>query len=318
VIHASQAALASPALHAPVRSFQHYEAALGAMADYEAALRENAWWRRSNGFAVTDQDQPEEVFCLFPARAVLPPLALIGGLGPLAGAAAFRQACARFRDSRAVTLYQACSLPDRSTVILEKGEPDTPAFSGMASRLAGAVRQAAGLASPDGRTVRCIIVCNSAHYFWRRLEEHLQTLPGQSCEVQMISLVEASRAALQLQSRKVLLLTTEGARAGQVFSAPFRQAGICFEEPSHALNRLLMRVIFEGMKSLDDRRAAELGNQFFEAILGTGRDYDCVLAGCTELPLTIDLLRRCGSPEVAAFLSRVKIVDPVEEALGWA
>ena len=72
------------------------------------------------------------------------------------------------------------------------------------------------------------------------------------------------------------------------------------------------------MKSLDERRAVELGNEFFEAILRSGQDYDCVLAGCTELPLTIDLLKLRGSPAVAAFLSRAKIVDPVEEALRHA
>jgi aspartate/glutamate racemase len=102
---------------------------------------------------------------------------------------------------------------------------------------------------------------------------------------------------------------------GRVFSAPFRDAGIDFEEPSPALGRLLMRAIFEGVKALDDRRAVELGNQFFETILETGCDYDCVLAGCTELPLTIDLLRLRGSNAVAAFLSSVRIVDPMEEAL---
>ena len=62
----------------------------------------------------------------------------------------------------------------------------------------------------------------------------------------------------------------------------------------------------------------ELGNEFFEAVLRAGQDYDCLLAGCTELPLTIELLKQRGSPAVAAFLSRVKIVDPVEEALGHA
>jgi hypothetical protein len=75
---------------------------------------------------VTDQDQPEEVFCLFPARPDRPPLAIVGGMGPLAGALAFRQACTRIQNSRAVVLYQACSVPDRSTVILSEGRPDTP------------------------------------------------------------------------------------------------------------------------------------------------------------------------------------------------
>jgi aspartate/glutamate racemase len=76
-----------------------------------------------------------------------------------------------------------------------------------------------------------------------------------------------------------------------------------------------MRAIFEGMKSLDARRAVELGNEFFEAILGAAGDYDCIVAGCTEIPLTIDLLRVRGSRAVADLLANVKIVDPLEEAI---
>jgi aspartate racemase len=304
-------------LQAPVRRFQRYEAAVQAMAGHEAALCENALRRRSNGSTVTDQDQPEEVFCLFPARPLHPPLAIIGGMGPLAGAMAFRQACTRFRDSRAVVLYQACSMPDRSTVILGGDGPHTPSCRGVALRLTGAVRLAVDIAGPASPPARCIVACNSAHYFWRLLKDELrQTEPGRECQVRMISLVDSSLEALKFQScRKALLLATEGARVGQVFSAPFRDAGIAFEEPSPTLGRLLMRAIFEGVKALDDRWAVELGNEFFETILRTGRDYDCVLAGCTELPLIIDLLRLRGSPAVAAFLSRVRIVDPMEEAL---
>jgi len=319
---ASQSALLPSTVHAPVRRFERCEAALKAMAGYEAALHQNALRRRSNGFTVTDQDQPTEVFCLFPPRPVLPPLALIGGMGPLAGALAFRRACERFRNSRTVVLYQACFMPDRSTIILSGGGPGTPMCRDFAWRLADAVRFAAGL---SGLAARCIIACNSAHYFWRLLEDELrQTAPGGGCEVQMISLVDSTLHALKLgafkfqSSRKTLVLAADGARGGQVFAAPFHDAGIAFEEPSPTLSRLLMRAIFEGVKALDDRQAVELGNEFFENVLATGRDYDYVLAGCTELPLLIDLLRHRGSPTVAAFLSRVRIVDPLEEALARA
>jgi aspartate/glutamate racemase len=314
---AAPSALVSLRLQAPVRRFEQYEAAVQAIAGYQAALCENASGRRSNGLTVTDQDQPEEAFCLFPERPLQPPLAIVGGMGPLAGAMAFRRACERFRNSRIVVLYQACSIPDRSTVILGEGVADAPLCHGMALRLAGAVRLAVGLAGKASQPVHCILACNSAHYFWSLLRDDLRpNTPGRQCEVEMVSLVESSLEALKFQScRNALLLATEGARVGRVFSAPFREAGIAFEEPSPKSGRLLMRTIFEGMKSLDERRAVVLGNEFFENILRTGRDYDCVLAGCTEIPLTIDLLRLRGSRPVAAFLSRVKIVDPMEEAL---
>lgn len=310
---ASQSAAARH-LAAPVRQYQNYEAALDAIAGYETALRENAGGRRARGLTVTDQDQPEEVFCLFPPRPLSPPLLIIGGMGPLAGAQAFRQACARFRDSRAVVLYQACSMPDRSRIIAGS---DTTACQEMASRLTRAIRFTIGLTDPVRGPARCIIACNSAHYFWPLLDDKLRQTPSAwNCQVRMISLVDSTVETLRRQSCKnTLVLTTEGARAGHVFSRPFRDAGIPFEEPSSTLSPLLTRAIFEGVKALDDSRAVRLGNRFFEAILRGGQEYDCVLAGCTELPLIITLLQLRGSPKVTAFLSGVKIVNPLEEAL---
>jgi len=295
----------------PVRRFEQYDEAARAVAACEKALYEGASRRRSSGLTVTDQDQPDEAFCLYPAHPARPPLAIVGGMGPLAGAHAFRRACARFRNSRVVVLYQACSTPDRSTVILRESGPPTSSCRDLASRLAASVRLTADLAGETRQPVRCIVACNSAHYFWRLLEEELGP-----CDVRMVSLVESSIEALKaLCCRRALLLATEGARVGQVFSASCRAAGIIFDEPSPPLSHLLMRAIFEGIKAMNYRRAVEMGNEFFETIVAAGRHYDCLLAGCTELPITIDLLKLHGSPAVTAFLSRVRIVDPVEAAL---
>jgi aspartate racemase len=295
----------------PVRRFERYDVAIEAMAVYETALGERASLRRSRGLPVTDQDQPEEAFCLVPVKPRRPPLAIVGGMGPLAGASAFRRACARFQNSRTVVLYQACSMPDRSTVILSQGSIHAASCRSLAARLTGAVRWSAGLASPAGDPVRCLLACNSAHYLWRRLEDQLR--PD---NLQMVSLVKSSLEAIRFQScQRVLLLATEGARVGRVFSTPFHDAGIIFEEPSPTLSRLLMRAIFEGVKSLDRGRALEFGNQFFESILEAGRDCDSILAGCTEIPLLIYFLRTLGSRRVASFLNCVRVIDPLEEAL---
>jgi aspartate/glutamate racemase len=316
---APPALAAARALEAPVWRFERHQAAVRAMGNYQAALCDRAARRRASGLTVTDQDQPEEVFCLDPARPEQPPLAIVGGMGPQSGALAFRQACARFRDSRAVVLYQACSVPDRSTVILGEGRPDTPRCQALASRLVRAVRLAVELAPPARQPVRCLIACNSAHYFWPLVVEGLRRAAWRPPEVRMISLVEASLAALgRSAGGRTLLLATEGARVGQVFSAPCREAGVPFDEPSPALSRQLMRAIYEGVKSLDERRAVELGNACFEAVLRSGEAYDRILAGCTELALLVDLLRGRGSPAVVAFLSRVEVIDPMQEALGHA
>ena len=299
-------------------TFRHFQAAVLATARYEAGLRGNAARMRSRGATVVDQDQSEEAFCLSPATPLLPPLAIVGGMGALAGATAFRQACLRFGNSRTVVLYQACGIPDRSTIIAGARGPDAPSCREMASRLADAVRQAVSIVGPAERPVRCIIACNSAHYFLPLLEAELRRTERQwSRDVQIVSLVQSSVEALvRLGCRRTLLLATEGARVGRIFSAPLRDAGIAFEEPSPSQSQLLMRVIFEGVKALHEQRAVELGNAFFEAVVEAGRDYDCLLAGCSEIPLLLDLLRGRGNAAAAGFLDRVKMVDPVEEALG--
>lgn len=332
---AAQSAMAPLVLEVPVQRFLHYADAVQAMANYKVALCANALRRRANGFTVTDQDHPEEVFCLFPSRPHRPPLTIIGGMGPLAGALAFSQACSRFQNSRAIVLYQVCSVPDRSTVILGERNFDSPLCHEVASILADAVRLVVDFMPPAGKAVRCVIACNSAHYFWRLVADDLRWNAARAgrisgkvsgkvpCRIEMISLVESSVSALKQQScKRALLLATEGAQAGKIFSAPCRDAGIAFDELSPTMSRLLMSAIFEGLKSLDERRAVELGNEFFETILRSGQDdgihYDCVLAGCTEIPPTIDLLRLRGSPAVVAFLSRLKVIDPMEEALSHA
>src|ERR1022692_1910839 len=151
---ASQSAMASPKLQAPVRRFEQYEAAVQAMAGYEAALRENALRMRSNGLTVTDQDQPAEVFCLLPVSPLPPPLAPIGGMGPLAGAMAFRRACARFRDSRAVGLYLVCPMAGRRRAAVRgphwPGQPAGPLHHSLQFR--PLLLAAAGRRSPANRT----------------------------------------------------------------------------------------------------------------------------------------------------------------------
>jgi hypothetical protein len=79
-----------------------------------------------------------------------------------------------------------------------------------------------------------------------------------------------------------------------------------------------MRTIYEGPKSLDERRAVELGTMFFEAVARGMTDIGCVLAGCTELPTTLELLRERSTSTVRSFLARVDIVDPMDAALAVA
>ena len=68
--------------------------------------------RRLRGEEVCDQNFPVELFALRPACTALPPLVLLGGMGPLAGAQGLARACSIFGESREILLLQACSILD--------------------------------------------------------------------------------------------------------------------------------------------------------------------------------------------------------------
>ena len=57
---------------------------------------------------------------------------------------------------------------------------------------------------------------------------------------------------------------------------------------------------------------------FFDAVARGMTDIGCVLAGCTELPTTLELLRERSTSTVRSFLARVDIVDPMDAALAHA
>jgi aspartate racemase len=292
-----------------VQRFGDFRQALPAIARYQEWLHTEAAACRGRGSPAADQYYPEEAFCLSPPAARRDALALVGGMGPLAGALAFQNACEKFENSREIVLYQACSAPNRTTVILaDNGSLETAADMDMAARLTGAASKAAGLVSCGTGRVSCIVVCNAAHYFWKWID----WAPG----IEPVSLVDSSARTLRsMGCRRVLLLTTWGARAGRVYSTRLAEAGVPFEEPSPALEQTLMRAIYGGVKALDDGIALSAGTEFFQGVLRTMGDFDCILAGCTELPYLTELLKQKSSPDVAGFLSGVAILDPVAAAI---
>jgi len=301
----------------PVRRYGGFRDAVDAIACYAVSLQTQATERRSRGLSVSDQDYSEEAFCLTPPGAARHPLVLIGGMGPLAGALAFRKACERFCDSRTTVLYQACSVPDRTPAILaDGGTRFSPISLEMGRHLASAVKEAVGLLPQVPGRVDCVLACNSAHYFWEPLKISLAGSPDLHRRLNLISIVQSSFRALRAAAcGRVLLLCTQGARIGGIFSGAAAESGVRFGEPGPELDRLLMRAIYDGVKSLDEDRAVEFGTQFFEGVLRHMGDFDCILAGCTELPAIIELLKGRGTPAVKAFLSRVTVVDPLDAAL---
>ncbi len=284
--------------------------AIEAAQSYIRRLSAAAVRRRVRGEEVRDQDFPVEIFALRPARATGSPLVLLGGMGPLAGAEGFAAACSRFGESREIVLLQACSIPDRTQAIQADARSATGVSveHGVLVSMLAAARQAAidRVLTPH-RVIDVVMLCNAAHAF----------LPDAIARerVRSISLVDCVVDALQRRrSRPALILSAEGTRLSGIYTRRLAEARISYVEPSARLQRALMRAIYEGVKAFDWKVAAENGAAVLDELLSANPDVECIVAGCTEIPKILDTLKSAATRELAARLSRVEILDPVELA----
>ena len=295
-------------------------AAIEATHAWIRGLSASAAERRLRGEEVCDQNFPVELFALRPARTTLPPLVLLGGMGPLAGARGFVRACAIFGERREILLLQACSIPDRTRAVLadarmqgeaRRGAGISPEHVAVVRALEAALGEAVRHVISMRRPIDVIALCNAAHAF----------LPGVfartgSGDVRLVSLVESVVEELgRRRARPALILSSVGTRVSRIITRRLDEAGIAYVEPSDRLQEALMRAIYEGLKALDWETASAAGGQVFAELLATGTDIGCIVAACTEIPQILDLVKRTGSEDLQERLSRIDVVDPVELAL---
>ncbi|HUP62204.1 MAG TPA: aspartate/glutamate racemase family protein [Thermoanaerobaculia bacterium] len=261
-----------------------------------------------------DQNFPVELFALRPARTALPPLVLLGGMGPLAGANGFARACSIFGENREILLLQACSIPDRTRAVLADARSQagiSPEHMAVVRALEAALREAIRHVTSTRRPIDVIALCNAAHAF----------LPGVfartgSGDVRLISLVECVVEELgRRRSRPALILSSAGTRVSRIFTRRLDEVGIAWVEPSDRIQATLMRAIYEGLKALDWETASVAGEAVFAEVLATHPDIECIVAACTEIPPILDLVKRTGSEDLRKRLSRIDVVDSVELAL---
>jgi aspartate/glutamate racemase len=114
---------------------------------------------------------------------------------------------------------------------------------------------------------------------------------------------------------RIMALYTLGTRLSRIYSARFEQEGLLYLEASGDIERSLMHSIFDGVKAFDDAAILKTGTCLFNQLLVVQDHFDCILAGCTEVPFVVKKLRERGSPAIKQFLRRVQIIDPVAAAL---
>ncbi|MGK7926525.1 MAG: aspartate/glutamate racemase family protein [Spirulina sp.] len=281
-----------------------------------------------------DGDYPIEVFSYQPPFPSQPPLILMGGMGPLAGAMGFDLACEYFGDRREILLYQACSIPNRMTVMAEPHRKiqGIPLHRHLVEGLSDAIARAREYLSGNSSHCLVILLCNAVHYFLPQIQANLQKrYPTVAESLQYITLMEAVAATLERnQLHKPLLLATSATLRGKIYVNPLKQRGIEYQQLSERPQEMLMDAIYRGVKAFDRDYAYRKVEELFRLLLAIPSDssrnknefdspnllaIDSLIAGCTEVPILLDWLQaqtQCSA--IQHFLDRIKVINPVLSA----
>lgn len=267
----------------------------------------------------TDQEHSDEFLILRPVVTIYTPLVLLGGMGPLAGVNGFDSACRRFLDSKQILLFQACTIPDRTQAVKDSLRNDPSSFAMLAERLESAISQAVLHLTGDDDPIDLIVLCNTSHFF---LAETLKQLsrhsPGIGSRVRHISLIKCALKAIKEKGyQRIMALYTEGARLSHIYADPFKEAGLFYLEADGNLKHLedwLMTAIYS-VKAFDEARIVDAGTHLFNELMKIEAKFDCIVAGCTEIPFIIERLKAESSRSINEFLSRTEVIDPVSAAL---
>ena len=300
--------------------FRDVQDALRAVRSYTERLRRFGREQNRMGRELCDQCYPTDVFALRPKNAIARPLVLIGGMGPLAGASGFERACRRFLNTKEIVLFQACSIPDRTRTLIKSAEAReqcSPEHMLLTESLESSINEAAARVSSDEEPFKLIVLCNTCHFVLpetlRRLNEHQ---PHIAARLGLISLIDSTIETIKQRGYgRIMAVYTLGTRLSRIYSRRFREEGLSFIESTGTLEQSLMRSIFKGVKAFDEATSMEAGTRFFNELLATEPEFDCIVAGCTELPFVVNGLIEKGSDRIKAFLRSTEVIDPVSAAL---
>ncbi len=212
-------------------------------------------------------------------------LGIIGGLGPMSSAYFYEllishTKVARDQDHIDLILSSRSSTPDRTAFIMGKSG-DSP--------LPSMIRDAKMLEADGADAI--VMICNTAHYFIDEIRR--------SISVPMPSIIEETASYIARSGKKkAAILATDGTLFSGAYQDKLTAAGVEYIVPTDDEQAKIMSVIYDYVKIGKIAPAAML-TEIRDALVARG--CDCIIAGCTELPLAF------RSAELGEM-----IVDPME------
>ena len=196
-------------------------------------------------------------------------LGVIGGMGPAATCDLMEKIISLTRaasDQEHIHMLADVNtaIPDRTAAILRGGPDPVPELTKSARRLVSA-----------GADI-LLMPCNTAHYFYDDV--------ARAVSVPVLHMPREAAAALKAAGvKKAGVLATDGTVRAGVYEKALREAGVEPVYPSPAMQREVMRLIYEGVKG----RKVSLESIPVRDVL---RDLkvqgaEKVVLACTELPI---------------------------------
>ncbi len=198
---------------------------------------------------------------------------IIGGMGPEATVDLFMKIikntnAKRDQEHIPIVIDSYPQIPDRSAYIFGRGESPLPYLLESMKRL-------------ERASVDCLcIACNTAHYF---IDELIR-----EAKVPFINMIETvlEKIVNEGNCRKIGLMATDGTVKARIYHKTFEKAGLKLHDFEDGIQRGIMESIYM-LKAGEHEKAKDTFQNAIEAI--KAESYDCLIAGCTEVPVLLSL-----------------------------
>jgi len=222
-------------------------------------------------------------------------LGIVGGMGPEATSDLFLKIikntpAKKDQEHIPIVIDNFPQIPDRTAFLKGLGESPFPYLLESVRRL------------EKCNVDYLCMPCNTAHYFLDELRK-LTKIP-------FISIVESTLESLVNVNKsyeKIGLMATDGTFIGKVYHNVFEKKGFKIVNFKNEIQKKIMESIYT-LKCGHKKKSVELFKEAFSAIIDDG--YDCLIAGCTEIPILLpyverDLIDTYDATEILA----LKVVD---------
>ena len=219
-------------------------------------------------------------------------IGIIGGMGSLAAVDLFEKITRMTKASTDhehihVLVDSNTAIPDRTEAILHGGADPVPEIVASARRLEAA---GAGL---------LIMSCNTAHYYFDRIQESINT-------PLLNMLRETAKEVDRRKLRCVGLLATDATINMKLYHNVMEEQGIQVIVPSETGQRLIMTLIYEGIKA---GKSFDMQSVFKEMNEMKARGAQGFILGCTELPIAFAGVDAFSLIDPTTVLARAAIVS---------